>query len=158
MAILDKVFRWLGHGRYWSSLPTATSNGGVVELLSDAYGRLRVVVDSTTAPTAAVVSYHDTVDPADKDEIKVTGGTLLALHGFNDSESDTVYLQIHDASGEPDPDTVPVMVFRLEPGAHFAWGLDAGRTFTDGIYWATSSVCGGYTAVAGSVVLQAVYQ
>jgi hypothetical protein len=152
MGLLEKVFPWLGHGRYEAS-PTAVSVGQVKALLIDSIGRLRVI-----AETAAVsVSYHDTVEPDDKAEIKSTPGSLHEIWGFNDG-AETIYLQVHDSSGEPDEDTVPVLVFKLSPGAHFSWGLKGPRAFSNGIYWATSSTPGGYTPVAGTCVVGATYQ
>lgn len=153
MAFPFDVLSWLIRGRY-KVTPPALADGEAGEIRVDSSGRVLVVVDSATPPT---VSYHDTVEPAGKAEIKATAGSLHELWGFNDGET-TVYLQIHDSSGEPDPATVPVMVFKLAAGASFSFALKSPRAFTNGIYWAASEVPGGYTSAVASLVVGATYQ
>jgi hypothetical protein len=48
MAWTDNIFRWLGFGRYNSTLPTV-SDAQVEELQVDSRGRLRVAIDSVAS-------------------------------------------------------------------------------------------------------------
>ncbi len=52
MAWTDNLFRWLGFGRYNSTLPTV-AEGQVEELQIDSRGRLRVAVDAAASAFAA---------------------------------------------------------------------------------------------------------
>lgn len=52
MAWTDNLFRWLGFGRYNSTLPTV-AEGQVEELQVDSRGRLRVAIEAAVAAFAA---------------------------------------------------------------------------------------------------------
>lgn len=144
MTILDKVFRWMGHGRYWSSLPTAAANGDVVEMLVDPYGRQRVAVESVQpagyARTGASLQHRNIV--------KASPGSLLEIYGFNSDDTNAYALQIFDKATSPVNDDVPLVSIYLKPGDNFSFTPASPLIFATGIAWALSITPTKYTSGA----------
>lgn len=143
MAILDKVFRWLGHGRYYSSLPTPASNGDVVEQLFDAYGRA-VVVPGTTAPSGVSAVRQKTA--ANTGTLKAAGtGSLVEVSVWN-SGSVTLWFQVHDkASGVSGGDTCVDQIL-VPAGGTVGWRPLVPVAATAQLRWAASTTAATYTA------------
>ena len=97
MTILDKVFRWLGHGRYWSTLPTAAASGDTVEALFDAYGRQRIVVDAASGSGSYSTYTHTGL--IYQAQVKESAGTVRQIVVTNtDAASDAWFAMFNLAT------------------------------------------------------------
>lgn len=148
MSVLDKVFRWLGHGRYRSSLPTAASNGDVVELLADAYGRLQVVF-AAAAPVGATAVRQKTA--AKKGTLKASAGSVLELAIWNSSAS-AVWFQVHDKASDPTNGETCVDQVMVPAGGSLGWRPLVPVACATQARWAASSTPGTLTLIAGDEV------
>lgn len=148
MSVLDKVFRWLGHGRYRSSLPTAASNGDVVEQLVDAYGRLQVVF-AAAAPVGATAVRQKTA--AQRGTLKASAGSVLELAVWNNSE-EPVWVQIHDkASAASNGETCVDQVY-CPAGGTVGWRPLVPVACATQVRWAASTTPGTLTEVGSNCV------
>ena len=143
MAILDKVFRWLGHGRYSSTLPTALNNGDVGELLIDAYGRPRVLVESSAPPSATAVRQ---LTAASTGILKAAGtGTLYEVTVWNSGAS-ALWFQVHDKASAVSPGDACVDQILVPAGASVGWRPAIGPSASTQLRWAASTTASTYTA------------
>ncbi len=147
----NQIFKWLGYARF-KVAPVAVGDGQVVELLADAFGRLRTVVEG---PTPA--AYSRSVGQA-SGVAKASAGQLLELW-CSSLDSGSGYLLLFDAAAVPPSGTVPLEVFPLGPGESLAFSPSAPLPFSTGLSWAISTdpatydppVSGGEVAITVAV-------
>lgn len=146
MSILDKVFRWLGHGRYWSSLPTAAANGDIVELLTDAYGRLQFVAASVTYS-----AYKPSAGADKKGVIKASAGSLRYVQ-VSSKDTAGCWFQVLNQATSPagGESTSIVLTVWIPAGESRAISLPADLAFSTGIAWAASTTMADCTLVSGT--------
>lgn len=145
MPIQDRVYPWLGHGRYLESDPTEVVDQQVLPFRTDAVGRLLV-----TTIGEAVVSHATASSTGPWGVSRSSPGVLGAMYASSLTE-DNAYLQIFDlAAGPPAGGATPKHVFPLVAGAVVSAEPLGGLAFDVGITWAISSTAATYTAVAGS--------
>lgn len=145
MPIQDRVYPWLGHGRYLESDPTEVFDQAVLPLRTDAAGRLLV-----TTIGEAVVSYTTASSTGPWGVSRSSPGVLGAIYASSLTE-DNAYLQLFDlAAGPPATGAEPKHVFPLVAGAVVSAEPLGGLVFNTGITWAISSTATTYTPVAGS--------
>ena len=125
MSVLDKVFLFLSHGRFYSSLPTPAANGAAVPFLTDAYGRLSVATQGPT-PTGVTRSLGTNALV-----VKNSAGSLIELWGF--SISSDGYVQVFNKTSAPVNGDVPVEVFPVKAGQVFSFSPGAPLAFATGI-------------------------
>jgi hypothetical protein len=142
MAILDKVFRWLGHGRYYSSLPTPASNGDVVEQLFDAYGRA-VVVPGTTAPSGVTATRQLTA--ANTGALASGAASLVEVSVWN-SGAVALWFQVHDKSAAVGSGDACVDQVYVPAGGTVGWRPLVPVAATTRLRWAASTTASTYTA------------
>lgn len=131
MGLLDKVFPWLGHGRYKAS-PSAVSNGQVAELLTDSVGRLIVV------PSSSAYSYHVSPALTSQGAIKTSAGSLRQLIVTN-TGPDEAWIVVCNSTALPGSPEALVAAMKLlirVPGTNtVSLPLEADIPFSTGIYW-----------------------
>lgn len=149
MSILDKVFRWLGHGRYSSSLPTAASNGDVLETLVDAYGRTRVVVDSSSPLGATPVRQ---LTAALTGTLKAAGAGSFVEAAIWNSGAAPLWFQIHDKASAVSGGDACVDQVMVPAGGSLGWRPAVPVAATLQLRWAASTVPGTYTAPGAACV------
>lgn len=143
MGILDQLHKFVGYGRYRAE-PTAVSNGDAVDLLTDAIGRLQVVM-AAAAPSGAAVVRQKVA--AKRGVLKSGAGSLIELAAWNSSE-EGVWLQIHDKASNPaDGETCVDQLFVPASGA-CGWRPAVPVSCLTGMRWAVSSTPGVLTLVA----------
>jgi len=142
MSLLDKVFLWLGHGRYYTS-PSAASNGDAVPFLVDAQGRLQVA----TAPAApAGVTAVRQLTAANTGALKDAGtGSLVEVTLWN-SGSVALWFQVHDNVDAIDPGDTCVDQVMVPAGGALGWRPAVPVAASARLRWAASTTPATYTA------------
>lgn len=144
MSFLSKVFPWLGHGRYKAS-PTAVGDGQVAELLTDAVGRLRVLIDSAGPSGATPVRQ---LAGAKKGTLKAGAGSLLEVSLWNSSAS-PVWFQVHNKASDPANGETCVDQVLIPAGGSLGWRPMVPVACGTQVRWAASSTPGTLTLIAG---------
>jgi hypothetical protein len=149
MSILDKVFRWLGHGRYWSSLPTAAANGDIVELLVDGYGRLQVV-NASAAPAGVTATRQ--LAAANTGSLKAAGaGSLVEVTLWN-SGAAAIWFQIHDKASAVSGGDACIDQIMVPAGGSVGWRPAVPVAASAQLRWAASTTAATYTAPGAACV------
>lgn len=134
MAFPFDVLSWLIRGRYKTS-PTAVSDGGTPELLTDALGRLRVVIDSALSSS---YSFHATTNLASQGAIKASAGSLRQLVATNTGGT-AVWLAVCNSAALPgSPEALAAsikLLLRVPATDTITLPLDGEVAFSTGIYW-----------------------
>lgn len=144
MSLLDRIFPWLGHGRYQASPPTLVDQA-VAAFRLDALGRLLVTFEGEAAIAWTQVSSTGTYAV-----VRSSAGIVGGLYAASLVEDDT-YLQLFNlAAGPPAGGATPAHVFPLVAGGVVSIEVLAGLSFSTGCVWAISSTPTTYTAVGGS--------
>lgn len=137
MGWTDQIFKWLGHARYKAS-PSSVGDGQVAELLSDALGRLRVVVD--TMPEGgggATHNHYNLTSPNYHGVIYAFPGTLRQVILHNDHAAD-VWVALFNKTSNPAPGDIPSLVmFKVRVPAYDTVSLLLADevSFSTGIAW-----------------------
>lgn len=147
MGFLDKVFPWLGHGRYQAA-PTPALEGTVKELLIDALGRLRVVVDGETALGATAVRQ---LTAAKRGTLKGTPGSLVEVTVWNKGAS-PLWLQVHNKGSDVSNGDAAVDQVLVPAGATVGWRPAVPVACATQIRWAASTTPATCTLPAGDDV------
>lgn len=143
MTILDKVFRWMGHGRYSSSLPTAAANGDVVEFLVDPYGRLQVI-SASAAPTGVTAVRQLTA--ASTGSLKSAGaGSLVEVSLWNSSAA-AIWYQVHDKASAVSGGDACIDQIMVPAGGSVGWRPAVPVAASTQLRWAASTTAATYTA------------
>lgn len=130
MAFPFDVFSWLIRGRYKAS-PTAVSDGGTPEFLTDALGRLRIVIDSMAAATAYSF-YRTAAGPAKEGVIKASAGSLRQVIVSN---KDTVDIWIGIFNAAEVGTGVLFAEFKVPAEDSVTLALEGDVAFSTGIVW-----------------------
>ena len=140
MAWTDNLFRWLGFGRYNSTLPTV-ADGDTEELQVDAHGRLRVALDTPqTEPTTRYTS-----SAAERSaSAKATGGVAREVDCLSTSASERYLLLIDKATAVAGGDA-PFSRSVVPPDGQASITFDGGYTVTNGLQVALSATPDTYT-------------
>jgi hypothetical protein len=133
MSFIDKVFNWLGNGRYNATLPTLV-NGQVGEFQLDSAGRLRVVQDGSGAIASA---FSRSTAGEHRRIVKAAPGYLVEASGYND-EDVAMYWQLHDSATYPASGAIPLESWRVGAGESFDFKWNTPTQFASGIVWAAS--------------------
>lgn len=135
MAWPEQIFKWLGYGQYRSSLPTAASDGGSVPLLTDAYGRQRVVVDAASGSGSYATYTHTGL--IYQAQVKESAGTVRQIVVTNtDTASDAWFAMFNLATmpGLTPEDLDAVTTILVVPaGETVSLPFEADVTYANGI-------------------------
>jgi hypothetical protein len=97
-----------------------------------------LVLSGTVGPLACAASYDSAID-ASSGIVLAAPCTVLEIHGYNSSANER-YFQLFNLAAVPADGAVPVMMpVRVLPGSHFSLTFSAGRLFSVGCSWASSS-------------------
>lgn len=134
MSLLDRIFPWLGHARYYATPPDGpVLDSAVLPLRADATGALVV-----TTLSEAAVTYTQHAATAAHSTVRAAPGNLAALYATNLSEDVVAFQLFNLASSPPAPGQVPQHVFAVAPGAVLSIEALGGLAFSTGITWALS--------------------
>lgn len=138
MGLLDRVFPWLGHGRYQSA-PTPASEGAVKELLIDAVGRLQVAL-SAAAPAGVVAVRQLTA--ANEGALKAAGpGSLVEVALWNNGAV-ALWFQVHDKSAAVTGGDACVDQVMVPAGGAIGWRPAVPVAAATRLRWAASTTPG----------------
>lgn len=157
MAFPFDVLSWLIRGRYKAS-PTAVSDGGTPELLTDALGRLRVLIDSTSGTTP--YSVHAPTGLLSKGAIKASAGSLRQLVVTNTHSAAVWFVLFNKASQPSSPEEAAAltkMFFKVPAEDSVSLELVGDLAFSTGIYWVAFTDVDLETEVAAKIKLLAFY-
>lgn len=154
MTILDKVFLWLGHGRYWAT-PAAASDGDAVALLVDNIGQPRVRV----AGGPLITGYVQALAAAANGVVLAAPCKLVYAHGFNKG-SGALYVGLYNRTTVPSGSGVaPLRQFLVPAGGSFSFFPPEPITYGTGLVWAASSAAGEWSSPGGSdICITVAYQ
>lgn len=140
MSLLDKVFLWLGHARYYAA-PTAVSNGEVVPLLADAYGRLQFA--AAAAAPAGVTAVRQ-LTAANTGALKAGAGSLVEVTLWNNGAA-AIWFQVHDKSGTVLAGDACVDQIMVPAGGAIGWRPAVPVAAATRLRWAASTTPATYT-------------
>lgn len=152
MAWTDNLFRWLGFGRYNSTLPTV-AEGQTEELQVDQKGRLRVAVEAATVSLET-----DRAEPGTRymsaalerqATAKATAGVLREITVALDGGAPQRYLQLFDRAAALAGGETPFFRSIVPGGGQVNAVFDGGYTLSNGLVVAVSSTLATWTDPAG---------
>lgn len=147
MAWTDNLFRWLGFGRYNSTLPTV-GEGEVEELQIDQRGRLRVAIEATSVALGV-----EQAEPATRyvsstlersAQAKASAGVVREVQVISTSASER-YLHLINAIGALSGGETPLYRMIVPAGGAIAVTFPGGYSFATGVVVALSSTLATYT-------------
>lgn len=128
------VLSWLMRGRYKISL-SPVSDGGTPELLTDAYGRLRIVIDSVLGTSSSYQAYTHT-GLVFKAQVKEAAGVVRQVVVTN-TDAVEAWVAMFDLATMPgsapsDLDAITTLLV-VPPGETVSLPFEADVTYGDGI-------------------------
>lgn len=159
---IDLVHKWLGHGQYNATLPTAT-DGLVVPAQCDSRGRLIVALGADTGvatETSTGTTWVHLHAPDDKALVTATANKGLCFFYFQSTYASAGFMQFHNlaATGSLVSTTsVPhIASIAIPANGLVSFAFPRARMFSTGIVWAFSSTANVYTEVAAATVCASV--
>lgn len=147
MAWTDNLFRWLGFGRYNSSLPTI-DEGQTEELQVDQNGRLRVALEAASVTLGTVIAEPATryisASLARQAQAKASAGVVREVTVINTSGS-ARYLMLFDRTSALTGGEAPFYRQIVPAGGQTTKWFEGGRTFATGLCVALSSTIATWT-------------
>jgi hypothetical protein len=144
--MLSQLLNLLSKLRHRATLPTPVADGGVADLVGDAFGRLVTVgPQSSGRYVVPALTY--------KGRVVAEAAQLLELSAFNDG-ADPVYLMLFDSYSltAPADGTTPIERFLVPAGGTLGFVPDYPLAFASGIYWAVSSTASTLTIDAAATL------
>jgi hypothetical protein len=128
MAWTDNLFRWLGFGRYNSTLPTV-ADAAIEELQIDSRGRLRVALEAATAAVRAVYSASPS-SVADGQPVDLLADSVGRLRVNVDAGTTLLAAEMRAPSGASGPTKHQRLANTGTTESHNATGLTVGQMAT----------------------------
>lgn len=154
----DLVHKWLGHGKYNTTLPTLT-DGQVGENQCDSRGRLIVSIGAdggVATETSAGTSWVHALTHDDKGLVTASASKHLCSFWVQSSYATAGYIQFHNlaATGSLVSTTsIPAIApLYIQANGLVSITFARGKLFSTGIVWAFSSTPNVWTEVAAATV------
>lgn len=139
MAWIDNLFRFLGHGRHNTTLPTL-GEGDVEEMQVDSRGRLRVALEATSVSldveAAEPATRYLSAARERQATAKASGGIAREVSVHSNAAA---WLHVFDRATPATAGSAPIYRHVVPAGAQLTVSFTGGRTFATGLVVALSS-------------------